>query len=259
MLPLAPFFIAICTFCVVRWLCEQQRKLEEQKILDKKPHSGFLLVLPHMMKFVWFILVVLYEWHTFSSLPWFPKFLGGAGIESVFADDAANELGTFYQVQLAYHVHSMIFSFLVGSKLEMHVHHFVTILLISGSDMFGFRRCGIVVFLLHDTPDIVGCAIKASLISGGSTLTVTLYAALLFVWAFFRMYLLPVFIIEITRSEIPFWRHIMFVVMLSSLVVLHCFWYVQFLIMGWNFAKKGKRKDISEKSHPPDVIDKKNE
>jgi hypothetical protein len=251
---MAYFTGAVAFFCSVRWMCEQRKQQEEARILAKEKHSKLGLVFPHLFKIAWFAGIVTYEWQTFSQYPWFPKFLGGVGRESAWDDDLANDLEVFYEIQMAYHCHSMIFSFLVGSKLEMHVHHIVTIMLIFFSNYYGYRRSGSIVFLLHDTPDIVGHAIKAAVIAEDIYLTLVLYIALLVTWSYFRLYLLPLFIVDVTHSTVPPHLQYFFIPMLATLVMLHLFWFFQFLLIAYNFRKSGKVRDISEKTvHPADI------
>ncbi len=219
------------------------------------PHSKMALVLPHVFKFFWFITIVYVEYTTLHNKPWLPKFLGGAGDISLWDEGPSDELRVFYEVQMAYHAHSMLFSVLVGSKKEMHLHHIVTIFLIYLSNHFGFRRIGAVVFTLHDVPDIVGCAIKAAVTIEHTNLILAVYVPLLITWFYFRLYLLPLLITDILYSHVTLSAKITFGLMLGTLVCLHYFWYGQFLYMAYKYSKKGKARDISEKNlHPSDKI-----
>lgn len=224
-------------------------------MIEKGQHSKVGLVLPHLFKMVWFVSVVSYEWQCLWDMPWLPKFLGGKGEGSFFEQGPAEELTTFYEIQLAYHAHSMLFAFMVGAKPEMHLHHLVTILLIFLSDAMGYRRIGAVVFTLHDTPDIVGCAIKAAVVAEEKMLAINIYVVLLAAWGYFRLYLLPTLIIEIIHSSNPYSHRVFFSVLLSVLVLLHYFWYLQFLLMAYNMRRTGKTRDISETVvHPADKV-----
>jgi hypothetical protein len=51
-------------------------------------------------------------------------------------------------------------AYIYGAKVEMHVHHAVTVALIFLSNWLGFRQVGAVVMLLHDAPDIFSAAVK---------------------------------------------------------------------------------------------------
>ena len=248
------FALAFTAFSSVRWVCEDRRKQEEKRVAEKVAHSKVLLVLPHLFKMFWFASIVAYEWQTLATMPWLPSFLGGAGEDSLFEEGPAEELAYFYEIQLAYHTHSMLFSYLIGSKMEMHLHHLVTIVLIVLSNVLGYRRSGAVVFTLHDTPDIVGCGIKAAVIAEDVIVTLVFYVALLVVWGMFRLYFLPMLIIDIIHSSIPQADRVVFSLLLAVLVMLHYFWYFQFLLMAYKFRKTGKTRDISEKTpHPADL------
>jgi hypothetical protein len=252
------FAASLAGFSAVRWACEQRRQHEEARMASKQEHSKFGLVYPQLFKMVWFLAVVAYEWQTLSTMAWLPDFLGGEGSESLWDEGPEEELGHFYEIQLSYHVHSMLFAYLIGAKREMHLHHVVTIFLIVLSDMCGYRRIGSIVFTLHDTPDIVGCAIKAAVIAEDVVLTLSCYVALLATWGVFRLYFLPRLIIDIISSNVPTPHRVGFSVLLGVLVLLHYFWYLQFLLMAYKFRKTGKTRDISEKKvHPSDHIEKK--
>lgn len=247
------FLLAMTFFITARWMCEQKKQEEEMRLVAKEKHSKMGLALPHLFKMVWFVSVVSYEWQTLWDMPWLPKFLGGKGEASFFQQGPAEELTTFYEIQLAYHAHSMLFAFIVGAKLEMHLHHLVTILLIYLSDALGYRRVGAVVFTLHDTPDIVGCAIKAAVVAEEKLLAMGIFVGLLGAWGYFRLYLLPMLIIDIIQCSEPYARRVFFAALLSILVLLHYFWYMQFLIMAYNMRRTGKTRDISETvEHPAD-------
>jgi hypothetical protein len=247
------FALSTLIFSTTRWICERARASHEKSLQARMPYSKFALVLTHVFKFLWFVAIVSFEYVTLRNQPWLPKFLGGPGDASLWQAGPSEELRTFYEVQMAYHVHSMLFSVLVGSKKEMHLHHIVTIFLIYLSNHFGYRRIGAVVFVLHDAPDIVGCAIKAAVILENIKLILGTYVPLLLTWGYFRLYLLPLLIIDVIRSGEPLVMRTIFSLMLSTLACLHYFWYSQFLAMAYNYSRTGKSRDISEKNpHPID-------
>jgi len=128
----------------------------------------------------------------------------------------------------------------------MHLHHVVAVSLIVLSAVYGYMRIGAVVFVLHDIPDIVGTAVKASLRSKNTALTLSAYSLLLPCWAYFRLYLLARLIGLIWALEVPILKPV-FLGLLSSLWCLHLFWFVQLVLMGYRFyTKKSLPKDSSE-------------
>lgn len=141
----------------------------------------------HVFKMAWFIVISLFEWRIVRDVHWLPTCLGGADNKAFWEDSEEEDLQLFYEVQMAYHLHSLLFSLLMGAKFEMHLHHIVTVVLIALSDVMGYRRIGMVVFFLHDVPDITSGAIKASLQAKRIPILLASYTIHLFSWAYFRL------------------------------------------------------------------------
>ncbi len=60
-------------------------------------------------------------------------------------------------------------------------------------------------------------------------------------------------IIDIVHCNEPYATRVGFCTLLSILVLLHYFWYMQVLIIGYNMRRTGKIRDISETvEHPAD-------
>lgn len=228
-----PFFAALTVFLVTRWLAERNK-------------SRFPTVYLH--KLTWFLAIVPVEWSILRSKPYLPTILGGtpSGDKELFAPNAEDELSAFYQVQLAYHVHSMVFACVTGAKAEMHIHHIVTVALMTLSDYARFRKVGLVVLLLHDIPDIITYCIKASIQADIKPLIYFFYATLLPTWGYYRLYLLMMLVIYIaTEAPLTQSDRIVFTSLLTVLLALHYFWYGQFILMAMNSKKKGI-KDTTE-------------
>ena len=140
-----------------------------------------------MFKMAWFIVIALVEWRIIRESDWLPTCLGGQSNDAFWVDGDEAELQLFYEAQLAYHLHSLFFSLIAGAKPEMHVHHVVTVVLITLSDVLDYRRVGFIVFFLHDVPDITSGAIKATLQARRIPLLLLSFTIHLFSWAFFRL------------------------------------------------------------------------
>lgn len=63
---------------------------------------------------------------------------------------------------LAYHGANFIGDHLYGAKLAMHIHHFVTLALILGSDYLTFHRIGSLILFVHDMPDIFSMGTRST-------------------------------------------------------------------------------------------------
>lgn len=152
--------------------------------IERRPDAASAV---HLFKMAWFIAITLVEWRVLREAMWLPTCLGGKTNEAFWVDGDEEELQFFYEVQLAYHLHSLLFSLVAGAKPEMHLHHVVTVLLIALSDVLGYRRVGFIVFFLHDVPDITSGAIKATLQAKRIPLLLVSYVIHLFSWAYFRL------------------------------------------------------------------------
>lgn len=89
-----------------------------------------------------------------------------------------------------------------------------------------------------------------------------MYIVLLVSWGYTRLYVLPFHLIydsvvvaptvnpHVTNSlAYPTYA------MLCMLQLLHVYWYVLFLVMGYNLLKKGVQEDIQQESHTEDDRD----
>eukprot|EP00056_Hartaetosiga_gracilis_P004602 m.76499 g.76499 ORF g.76499 m.76499 type:complete len:252 (-) comp11884_c3_seq1:138-893(-) len=202
-----------------------------------------------LFKLAWFVFISIYEYNSCKGYNWWPKYLGGEGdIASLFETTENSSILHLYELQFAYHLHSTIHAALYGAKLEMHVHHYVTLALIIASYYYGYMRIGVVVTLLHDVPDISTTMIKLSMSINNIYATLFSLACLLSSWAFFRIYLLSKLILSIIDAHdyVSLQRRVSFSFLLGTLFLLHCFWYSMFLKMVYNYKTKGKTKDISE-------------
>lgn len=209
----------------------------------------------HWFKMAWFACVSVYELRLLSSASasaWLPPCLGGASNKPIFTQAPADELGTFYHVQLAYHVHSLVYALVVGAKPEMHLHHVVTVLLVVFSDLLDFRRCGLVVFFLHDVPDITSGAIKASLQAGMLSVLIPSYVLHLFSWGYLRLVILARFVYALATDGPEKLEHrVGFSALLLCLLALHYYWYYLFIVMALRFKGSGKVRDVSEVQSVP--------
>src|SRR5690348_13453289 len=86
-------------------------------------------------------------------------------------------------------------------------------------------------------------------------ITLTLYASLLFVWAYARFYCFPALIISEIYTAIhnvnPEWYIAIewsyFLGMLYILLFLHIYWYALFLLAGYSYKRTGVTQDLQHK------------
>jgi len=118
--------------------------------------------------------------------------------------------------------------------------------------MFNMMRIGSLVLLVHDLADVPGYAVKSSVDTKNTILTLILYFLLLLVWGYCRLYVFPVEIIwsgmfEPTIPSNTEWVRCFLLVMLYGLQILHIFWYYLFIQMGLHFLSKGETQDLQNK------------
>jgi len=159
-------------------------------------------------------------------------------------------------MELAYHVQSLIFQFLLPKRadfLEMFLHHLLTIFLISFSYLNNYIKIGTLVLLVHDISDIFSYLIKSSMDSQKKYLILTSYLLLLASWGYGRLFLFPFYIIYSTlfeslqyldKAHMNGWGF--FNLFLVGLLCLHIYWYSMFLQIGFKFANSGKMQDTIE-------------
>lgn len=159
----------------------------------------------------------------------------------------------YYVQSFGYYISAMIFLVVFDPRRsdfnELFLHHFVTIGLVVGSYLFGYVRVGIIVLALHDIGDIFLYGAKALHYMGLAGLDTAVFAvfAVTFFVTRLVMYSRLVYAISveslISVSEVPelcgwgtffetyFWHHLFFAIFLSTLLVLHTFWFALILRM----------------------------
>eukprot|EP00884_Botryococcus_braunii_P017445 jgi/Botrbrau1/4384/Bobra.105_2s0030.1 len=138
----------------------------------------------------------------------------------------------------------------------MLTHHFVTLTLISLSALWRYIRVGSMVMVLHDPSDVFLEVAKLLNYIGAETPSIICFAGLIVSWLVLRLILLPFWVIRSTGwgvirelGQIPPWGYL-FNVLLSSLVVMHLYWFTLILKVAIQQLRSGKAEDIREdKAH----------
>jgi hypothetical protein len=115
-------------------------------------------------------------------------------------------------------------------------------------------RIGSLVLFLHDIADVLAYSVKAVVDTKYTWLTLSAYAGLLLTWGYTRLYVFPFYVISastIPGMEQSFAWYTSYA-MIWTLQLLHVYWYILFLIMGYRFAISGKTVDIQQKAGESD-------
>eukprot|EP00457_Paulinella_chromatophora_P007730 gb/GEZN01007754.1/.p1 GENE.gb/GEZN01007754.1/~~gb/GEZN01007754.1/.p1 ORF type:complete len:353 (-),score=35.64 gb/GEZN01007754.1/:419-1477(-) len=170
------------------------------------------------------------------------------------------------------------------NHLLMTSHHCVTIFLITISLMLGGERFGVAVLYVHCASDIFVSTMKAAHHAGfdmdtsGIPIAEGFFAANLLIWAYFRLYLFPFWIIkagalysDILMEDPRVVRHSALVarvvnpgnisyyhkIMVMLMVVLMCmsiFWYLLLVRIAYNLLAKGEKvTDAAKNEFGPDA------
>ena len=163
----------------------------------------------------------------------------------------------FYCVEFGYHLQRLVALFFKERKkdfTEMLIHHVVTIALIATSFAKGYTRIGIMVMMVHDTSDILGCLAKMANAVNQKQLLIGIFFPMFMTWFYTRLWILPMHIVPISAhhhsSGVEGTATRFCTICLCILVVLHAYWFSLFMRMLHRVVvSKGKvAEDIQEDS-----------
>merc|ERR1712048_958919 len=203
--------------------------------------------------------------------PWAPWVLGGSGDTRFCWTDGfpfqaiPEDLQRFYLTALGYHVSEFVRHLMEARSpdfWEMLLHHIIACALVYYSYMLNYVRVGSLVLLLHGVTDILIYFSKAIIDTPANRLTAISYVALVISYAWFRIYIFPVYImqsawIESIRvgEEIYGWGFLNFA--LCVLCMLHIYWFGLIVRMGVLFGKTGQTRDLQANLSSMDMLKKK--
>ena len=152
--------------------------------------------------------------------------------------DLPKNVAVYYQVELGAYFHQLMWTEVSRSDaLEMIIHHFVTIFLVTLSYLTNFTRIGTAILLLHDSADVFLESAKVfnyiSKTPGGgwskpicdglfASFAVTFFITRLIFYP--RHILYSVFVTARSRFGLSF-AYLTFAGLLTILQVLHIFWF----------------------------------
>jgi len=187
----------------------------------------------------------------------------------VGADSLSPALMTFYLGKVGTHVEDLIF--ILSSLLfpstdkdthtdsKMIIHHVATAALCIGSWFFGYFRIGSVVMLLHDVSDVPLDMVRVFGVLKLKAPQIASMVLTLLAWGYWRLYFFPLKVVRSAMVESsyspkdaendPTGAYFVatksaYVVLLSSLCVLHYVWY-------WMMLQKCYREVSPAPSVPP--------
>ena len=188
---------------------------------------------------------------------------------------------TYYYLQVAYNIEALIFlvrqsftlSFGKGYKYglqwgwaksvrgdfnEMMTHHIITNTMLIGSMILKITRTGSIVLVLHDISDIPIDLAKIFNALKMERCTVFFYVTMCSTWIYLRLYIYPRVIYntyvdlegysDILGGNRPLFYFLKgtFIVLMSSLLVLHIVWFGIFIKIGYVLVMKKECHDLSE-------------
>mmetsp|Transcript_57987 Transcript_57987/g.149240 ORF Transcript_57987/g.149240 Transcript_57987/m.149240 type:complete len:329 (-) Transcript_57987:72-1058(-) len=192
--------------------------------------------------------------------PWMPWVLGGRGEMRFCWTDGypfqpvSAELRRFYLTAVGYHL-SEAAMLLLQARLpdfwEMLLHHTVACSLVVFSYALNYVRIGSLVLTLHGATDVLVYASKALVDTGMNGLLVTTYLCLIVAYAWFRIFVFPVYIMHsawvqsITEAGVGRmhgWGYLNFA--LCVLLFLHMYWFGLIVKIGLHFRQTGQARDL---------------
>eukprot|EP01107_Rhizomastix_libera_P017493 TRINITY_DN8374_c0_g1_i2.p1 TRINITY_DN8374_c0_g1~~TRINITY_DN8374_c0_g1_i2.p1 ORF type:complete len:329 (-),score=79.53 TRINITY_DN8374_c0_g1_i2:91-1077(-) len=195
-----------------------------------------------------YIFLTTFGWKVMRSKSWAPSWYipGAHGDSANAATDYLShsvepDVKFYYMLQLGYTL-SSLYDVLIAKKhrhdfFEMMLHHFVTIFLIVFSFFTGFTRIGTLVLLVHDPVDVFAFGARTLADSiYENTLGAFAFFCLVLSWGFFRLIAFPFSVIKTVIFDMKYISvehdasscHIFFISLLSTLLVLHVYWFSHF-------------------------------
>jgi len=146
---------------------------------------------------------------------------------------------------------------------EMLLHHTVSCSLVFFSYILNYVRVGSLVLMLHGATDIIIYASKAVVDTPLKSLIVIFYFALIVAYAWFRIYVFPMYImrsawiesLQEAGSTLVGWGYMNFA--LCVLLLLHMYWFGLIVKMGLQFRRTGEARDMQSNLSALDVAGKK--
>lgn len=225
---------------IQRWF-RQRRNQEKPSILKRFCES--------MWRFTFYLYIFTYGARLLNKSPWFWNtrhcWLGYP------YQPLTPELHYYYIVELSFYW-SLMFSQFIDIKRKdfgiMFTHHAVTIMLLSLSYTINATRVGSLVLGLHDAVDAVLEAAKMANYCKYQKLCDFFFLMFGIIFIVTRLGVYPLWILHSVIFELPeilgsFPAFSIFIALLLTLQVLHCFWSYLIIKAAYKAVSKGKARD----------------
>ena len=164
-----------------------------------------------------------------------------------------DQLGTLQLMLMSYHTGALIVHIFDTRKndfVEMLLHHSVTLYLYGFSYIFNLWETATVIAYLHDMSDITVCLTRLFIETEYKKCALFWFLTNAAIWFYVRLYVFPQLVYDCwaTPIELGHWcLKPIYVFLLSSLVVLHAYWFYMFLYIFYiQVFKKGLSKMSTE-------------
>jgi len=233
-----------------------RRVLSSKNVAIKDRVQRFAAVL---FKTIFYTMMTGVGYYLLKDEPWFPAELGGDGDTSLTiigwpVHNVSEGLRLYFIVQLAYKGHELLYLVSEGRSrndwFEMAIHHTCTLLLMVLAWGLNWSRLAALVLFVHDAGDVFTYAIKVVVDTEKKSFIFVLYVAVLLAWGWTRLYVFPTLVIRkafVLGPDYVGASAYAFSALLSMLLVLHCYWYVLILQMGFKAANTGKPEDTYQR------------
>ena len=210
-------------------------------------------------KFLYFVFATVWGYKVMGGEDYMPKLLGGWGegnyklaLENMDYHPPTKGFKDYCIITMGYHIGSLIMHFTSPRKsdfIDMTLHHMLALYLYGGCYLCNVWKCGGVIMLLHDIADVTGNFVKGAGESKYKNFAGVTFVLHMIVWAYTRMFVLPILIYQIYKYADPLGdsplvnpKHI-FCYLLTCMVLLHTFWFKIFCSMIYKFASEGVAED----------------
>jgi len=253
--------VAVCGgMCLLRYVLSSTifRMLGEMLVAKKEEREARVSRFGGVLfKFIYFIFICYYGFKVLSPEPWMPTVLGGTGhYRNAWIDypkvNVNWAMKSYYLIELGYHMHALLYHVCSDRRndfMEMLLHHFIAMFLVSLSYILNYLRPGSIILFLHDIADVFVYSCKMLVDTKYRYVTFSSYLGMLVAWGFARLYVLPFHVLHNVYFESFDLIHgaQFFFAMLVILQLLHIYWYLLFFKMGYHFLRKGETVDMHQK------------
>jgi len=202
---------------------------------------------------------------------WAPWVLGGRGSTEFCWTDGypfqavPPEMRRFYLTAIGFHLSEVVmllFEVRHPDFWELLLHHIVSCTLVCFSYFLNYVRLGSLVLHLHGATDVLIYLSKSVVDTPYVRLTAMSYFGLIATYAWFRIFVFPVYIMRSAwvesaqaGADAVGWGYLNFA--LCVLLLLHMYWFGLIIRIGLQFRRTGVARDLQSNLSSMDIADKK--